>query len=127
MLARFTAQLGCRSAVRAACSVRYRLRLDLYAEQEFRQQRTGPMRVFAKVIRLFVFNLQKSYDFCYNLKADNVQAKSYKLFCKRYSPADGFKISMKNIGQNITENTNTTNLPLYLLWELEHYIKGNRE
>ena len=59
--------------------------------------------------------------------ADNVQAKSYKLFCKRYSPADGFKMSMKNIGQNITENTNTTNLPLYLLWELEHYIKENRE
>lgn len=53
--------------------------------------------------------------------ADNVQAKSYKLFCKRYSPQIGFKTSLKNIGQNRCENTNTINLPLYMLWRLEQY------
>ena len=54
--------------------------------------------------------------------ADNVQAKSYRLFCKRYSPAVGIKASMKNIGQSLCDNTRTVSLPLYLLWNMEQYI-----
>lgn len=54
--------------------------------------------------------------------ADNVQAKSYRLFCHRYNPEIGFKLSMKNIGDNMCENTRTINLPLYLSWNLDHYL-----
>ncbi len=41
-------------------------------------------------------------------------AKSYRQFCKKYSPSLGFKISMKNIAVNSIENTPTYSLPLYL-------------
>ena len=54
--------------------------------------------------------------------ADNMQAKSYRLFCKRYSPEMGIKTSLKNIGENVCENTRTINLPLYLLWNMTDYI-----
>ena len=54
--------------------------------------------------------------------ADNVQAKSYKQFCKRYTPAIGYKISLKNIGENLCEQTRTISLPLYLVWNWKHYM-----
>ena len=41
-------------------------------------------------------------------------AKSYRQFCKKYTPSFGFKISMKNIAVNTVENTATYSLPLYL-------------
>ncbi len=53
--------------------------------------------------------------------ADNVQAKSYRLFCNRYTPETGFKLSMKNIGNNICGSTSTYNLPLYLVWNMKQY------
>lgn len=55
--------------------------------------------------------------------ADNVQTKSYKLFCKRYDPIKGFKISLKNIARNLCEQTETYSLPLYLLWNLGYYLR----
>lgn len=54
--------------------------------------------------------------------ADNVQAKSYRLFCKKASPRLGFKLSMKNIAENMCETTNTINLPLYLAWNIKEYM-----
>lgn len=54
--------------------------------------------------------------------ADNVQAKSYRLFCRRYMPETGFKLSLKNIAENMCEETKTFNLPLYLTWNMEHYL-----
>lgn len=54
--------------------------------------------------------------------ADNVQAKSYRLFCRKYLPKTGFKLSLKNIGENVCEQTRTINLPLYLAWNLKHYL-----
>ncbi|MCC8044482.1 MAG: DUF4143 domain-containing protein, partial [Clostridiales bacterium] len=51
----------------------------------------------------------------------NTRAKSYQLFCKRYAPRIGFKFSMKNIGDNIVEQTDTVSLPLYLIWMLKKY------
>ncbi len=57
--------------------------------------------------------------------ADNTQAKSYKQFCKRYSPSTGFKLSRKNLGVNLCETTQTYNVPLYLTWNLDHYRKEN--
>lgn len=54
--------------------------------------------------------------------ADNVQAKSYRQFCHRYNPETGFKLSMKNIGENLCEGTRTVNLPLYLTWNIDHYL-----
>ena len=53
--------------------------------------------------------------------ADNVQAKSYKQFCRRYMPKTGYKFSLKNIGENNCEQTRTISLPLYLVWNWKHY------
>ena len=53
--------------------------------------------------------------------ADNTQAKSYKQYCKRYKPAIGFKISGKNIAENMCESTRTISLPIYMNWNLERY------
>ncbi|MCC6093430.1 MAG: AAA family ATPase [Eubacterium sp.] len=53
--------------------------------------------------------------------ADNTQAKSYRIFCKKYSPQTGFKISRKNIAENFCENTRTINLPMYMTWNIKRY------
>ena len=53
--------------------------------------------------------------------ADNTQAKSYRIFCKKYSPQTGFKISRKNIAENLCENTRTINLPMYMTWNIKRY------
>ena len=53
--------------------------------------------------------------------ADNTQAKSYRQFCKRYSPSIGFRLSMKNIGENECEGTRTISLPLWMLWNWGRY------
>lgn len=50
--------------------------------------------------------------------ADNTQSKSYKLFCKKYQPRNGYKLSLKNIAVNDCEGTTTTSLPLYLAWKI---------
>lgn len=55
--------------------------------------------------------------------ADNTQAKSYKQFCKKYSPRVGFKMSDKNIAENPCEKTATFNVPLYLGWNIDRYVK----
>ena len=54
--------------------------------------------------------------------ADNVQAKSYRLFCKRYAPRKGIKASLKNIAENMCEQTATVSLPLYMLWQMDNYL-----
>ncbi|MBQ9683523.1 MAG: ATP-binding protein [Neisseriaceae bacterium] len=48
----------------------------------------------------------------------NTQAKSYRQFCKKYQPKLGYKLSLKNIGKNTCEQTQTISLPLYLLWKM---------
>ena len=53
--------------------------------------------------------------------ADNSQAKSYKMFCEKYNPGYGFKLTLKNIGENICVNTKTVNLPLYMVWDIDNY------
>ena len=50
--------------------------------------------------------------------ATNTQAKSYRQFCKKYQPKLGYKLSLKNIGKNTCEQTQTISLPLYLLWKM---------
>lgn len=50
--------------------------------------------------------------------ATNTQAKSYKLFCRKYSPGRGYKLSLKNLAVNDCEGTPTTSLPLYLAWKI---------
>ena len=52
----------------------------------------------------------------------HTRAKSYSLFCKKYKPQTGFKLSLKNIGINYSDATKTISLPLYLLWNIEHYL-----
>ena len=54
--------------------------------------------------------------------ADNVRAKSYAQFCKKYKPKQGFKCSLKNIAQNECEGVKTISLPLYMLFELREYF-----
>ena len=50
--------------------------------------------------------------------ATNTQAKSYKQFCKKYSPKKGYKLSLKNIASNDFEGTEIISLPLYLAWKM---------
>lgn len=54
--------------------------------------------------------------------AISTRAKSYLQFCKKYRPSLGFKFSMKNVGNNMTEETFTYSVPLYLLWKLDRYL-----
>ncbi len=56
--------------------------------------------------------------------ADHVQAKSYKQFCRRYSPSIGFKLSMRNLGENPCEGTRTVSLPLWMLWNWRFYTRS---
>ncbi|MBR5348504.1 MAG: ATP-binding protein [Lachnospiraceae bacterium] len=55
--------------------------------------------------------------------ADNTQAKSFRSYCKKYEPKVGFKISQKNIAENVCEKTRMISLPLYLGWNMDHYIE----
>lgn len=56
--------------------------------------------------------------------ADNTQAKSYRLFCKKYQPELGIRPSMKNYAVNFCENTKTIHMPLYMLWSLKKIMAG---
>ena len=53
--------------------------------------------------------------------ADNTQAKSYKLFCEKYKPKTGFKLSQKNIAENLLGETRTYSVPLYLAWDIQRF------
>lgn len=53
----------------------------------------------------------------------STRAKSYLQFCKKYKPSLGFKFSMKNAGEHMTEGTHTYSIPLYLIWKLEKYLE----
>lgn len=54
--------------------------------------------------------------------AENTRAKSFAVFCKRYAPEKGFRISMRNVGENLKGETQEITLPLYLLWKLRAYL-----
>ena len=56
--------------------------------------------------------------------ADNTQAKSFKMFCKKYAPKIGFKLSQKNIALNDCQGAKAFSLPLYLSWNLDFYSQG---
>ena len=53
--------------------------------------------------------------------ADNTQAKSYRQYCRNYNPPLGYKLSGRNIGENLCEKTKTYNIPLYMIWQIEYY------
>lgn len=53
--------------------------------------------------------------------ATNTQAKSYRQFCKKYSPPIGYKVSLKNLAVNDCEGSATVSLPLYLLWNMDRF------
>lgn len=55
--------------------------------------------------------------------ADNTQAKSYRQFCRKYHPKKGLKLSRKNIAENLCEATVTYNIPLYLGWNVDRYLR----
>lgn len=52
----------------------------------------------------------------------HTKAKSYQLFCKRYKPQKGFKLSMKNVGDNMVSDTKTYSIPLYMIWNIKKYL-----
>lgn len=52
----------------------------------------------------------------------NTKAKSYKQFCVKFKPQTGFKVSMKNVGDNVVEQTKTFSLPLFAVWKLKKYL-----
>lgn len=53
---------------------------------------------------------------------NNTKAKSYRQFCKRYSPSIGFRFSMNNVGIHNVEKTMTYSLPLYMIWKIKDYL-----
>ena len=54
--------------------------------------------------------------------ADNTKAKSLHSFCHRYHPEIAFKTSLKNVGDNMDENTKVWSLPLYDFFRIKTYI-----
>lgn len=52
----------------------------------------------------------------------HTRAKSYRQFCKKYTPALGFRFSMKNTGEHTVEETETYSVPLYLIWAIKRYF-----
>ena len=66
----------------------------------------------------FIFEV-KNELYPVDVKADlHTKAKSYNVFCKKYSPKKGFVLSQKNIAVTTNENTETLHLPLYLCWKV---------
>lgn len=53
--------------------------------------------------------------------ADNTQAKSYRQYCRKFNPPLGYKLSGRNIGENLCEKTKTYNIPLYMIWQIDCY------
>mgnify|MGYP002620475206 CR=1 FL=1 len=53
--------------------------------------------------------------------ADNTQAKSYRQYCRKFNPPLGYKLSGRNIGENLCEKTKTYNIPLYMIWQIDYY------
>ncbi len=51
----------------------------------------------------------------------HTRAKSYLQYCKKYHPELGFRISLKNVGDNQVETTHTIHLPLYLIGKIKEY------
>ena len=54
--------------------------------------------------------------------AFHTRAKSYRLYCKKYNPKLGFRFSVKNIGENLVEQTKTYSVPLYMAWALDKFL-----
>ena len=54
--------------------------------------------------------------------ADNTHAKSFSTFVTRYKPKYGFKVSLKNVGDNQIKDTCVYSLPLYMLWRIKEYV-----
>ncbi len=54
--------------------------------------------------------------------ADNTKAKSRHLFCHRYQPKMAIKTSLKNVGDNMDDNTHVWSLPLYAIFRLKDYV-----
>ena len=54
--------------------------------------------------------------------ADNTRAKSFQTFVAKYRPRYGFKVSLKNVGDNQVDETRVYSLPLYMLWRLKEYV-----
>ena len=54
--------------------------------------------------------------------ADNTHAKSFRTFVSGYKPKYGFKVSLKNVGDNRIQDTMVYSLPLYMLWRIKEYI-----
>ena len=54
--------------------------------------------------------------------ADNIKAKSLRLFCSRYKPRMAIKTSLKNVGDNMDGDTHVWSIPLYVLFRLKEYL-----
>ena len=54
--------------------------------------------------------------------ADNTRAKSLHLFCNRYHPKLTFKLSLKNVGDNMDGDTHVWSVPLYAFYRFKDYV-----
>ena len=55
--------------------------------------------------------------------ADNTRAKSLSQYIAKYHPKIAFRMSMKNIGENMADGTRIISLPLYQVSRLADYIE----
>lgn len=55
--------------------------------------------------------------------AENTRAKSLNSFISRYKPHYGFRVSMRNVGDNQLDDTIIYSIPLYTLWRIREYIR----
>lgn len=54
--------------------------------------------------------------------ADNVKAKSLRLFCERFNPKAAVKTSLRNVGENMDGSTHVWSVPLYTLFRIKEYM-----
>lgn len=54
--------------------------------------------------------------------ADNTRAKSMAGYVKKYEPEYAFKLSLKNVAENVSARGKMYSLPLYMVWRLREYM-----
>ena len=54
--------------------------------------------------------------------AERTKAKSLTQFITRYKPKYAFKVSLKNVGDNMIKETHLYSIPLYGLFRIRDYM-----
>ena len=55
--------------------------------------------------------------------ADNTKAQSLRQFIKKYSPEVAIKLSLKNVGDNVQDETKIYSVPLYCIFTIKRHME----